>query len=65
MAASNWKEKSELAECVASARRKARFSRKTTHAASRVKAREMVNAELIRARFLKDKIEGHRIIRTR
>lgn len=65
MAANNWKEKSELSERVASARRKARFARATPHPASRAKALEMVSAELILARVLKNKIEAHRPSRKR
>ncbi len=49
MAAAKWKEKAELVECVASARRKARFARSAKTVAASTRAREMVAAELKRA----------------
>lgn len=49
MAAAKGKEKAELVECVASARRKARFARSAKTVAASTRAREMVAAELKRA----------------
>lgn len=60
MAANNWKEKAELADRVASARRKAKFARTAPTAAIYSRAREMVSAELAKARTLKNKIESCR-----
>lgn len=63
MAATMWKEKLELSECVESARRKLRTARQAqangrTNMASA--ARHMAANNMQRARFLKNKIESFR-----